>query len=63
MDFNAGPVLSGEMTLDACALSLLELVGEVASGVQSKPEALGHREYFLMYKHQDVPSLAAGCHA
>jgi len=63
MDFNAGTVLSGEMTLDESALNLLALVGEVASGVPSKPEALGHREYFLMYKHQDTPSLAAGCHA
>jgi len=63
MDFNAGTVLSGEMTLDESALSLLALVGRVASGVLSKPEALGHREYFLMYKHQDTPSLAAGCHA
>jgi altronate hydrolase len=63
MDFNAGKVLSGEMTLDQSALNLLALVGEVASGVPSKPEALGHREYFLMYKHQETPSLAAGCHA
>jgi altronate hydrolase len=63
MDFNAGTVLSGEMTLDECALHLFALVGEVASGARSKPEALGHREYFLMYKHQNVPSLAAGCHA
>lgn len=63
MDFNAGTVLSGEMTVDECARSLFNLVGEVASGARSKPEALGHREYFLMYKHQDTPALAAGCHA
>jgi altronate hydrolase len=35
----------------------------VASGEPSKPERLGHREFFLMYKHQDVPSLEAGCRA
>jgi altronate hydrolase len=31
--------------------------------MQTKPEALGHREFFLMYKHQDTPQLEAGCHA
>jgi altronate hydrolase len=63
MDFNAGTVLSGERTLDEAALDLMKMVGEVAAGRPSKPEALGHREYFVMYKHQDTPGLAAGCHA
>ena len=61
MDFNAGRVLSGELTLDEAANELMELIAEVASGQMSKPERLGHREFFLMYKHQDVPSLEAGC--
>ena len=30
---------------------------------RAKPEALGHREYFVMYKHQDTPALADGCRA
>jgi len=63
MDFNAGTVLSGERTLDEAAMDLMKMVGEVATGRPSKPEALGHREYFVMYKHQDTPGLAAGCHA
>jgi altronate hydrolase len=63
MDFNAGTVLSGERTLDEAALDLMAMVGDVAAGTQSKPEALGHREYFVMYKHQDAPELAAGCRA
>jgi altronate hydrolase len=63
MDFNAGTILSGEKTLDEAALDLMNLVGDVASGVPSKPEALGHREYFVMYKHQDTPQLEAGCRA
>jgi altronate hydrolase len=63
MDFNAGPVLTGEQTLDQAAQSLLDLVLRVASGQATKPEKLGHREYFIMYKHQDTPSLAAGCRA
>ena len=63
MDFNAGRVLSGEVTMDEAADELMELIADVAAGRQSKPERLGHREFFLMYKHQDVPSLEAGCRA
>jgi altronate hydrolase len=63
MDFNAGRILSGEITLPAAAEELADLVRGVATGQPTKPEALGHREYFLMYKHQDTPSLEAGCHA
>jgi altronate dehydratase large subunit len=63
MDFNAGTMLSGEQTLDEAALDLMNLAGDVASGELSKPEALGHREYFVMYKHQDTPQLEAGCRA
>lgn len=63
MDFNAGRILTGETTLPAAAEELAALVRAVASGQQTKPEALGHREYFLMYKHQDTPSLESGCHA
>lgn len=61
MDFNAGRVLSGEVPMDQAGDELMNLIGDVASGQQSKPERLGHREFFLMYKHQDVPSLEAGC--
>jgi len=63
MDFDASRVLSGELTMDAAAAELMDLIADVASGQPSKPERLGHREFFLMYKHQDVPSLEAGCHA
>jgi altronate dehydratase large subunit len=63
MDFNAGTILSGESTLEAAAEDLGRLVAAVAAGQPSKPEQLGHREYFVMYKHQDTPGLSAGCHA
>jgi altronate dehydratase large subunit len=63
MDFDAGRVLSGDVTLDQAGNELLALVQQVAAGALSKPEALGHREYFLMYKHQDTPSLETGCRA
>ena len=63
MDFNAGRVLGGNLTLQAAALELAHMVEGVARGTPTKPEALQHREYFLMYKHQSAPSLEAGCHA
>ena len=63
MDFDAGRVLSGRLSLEEASAELAELVADVASGQSSKPEALGHREYFIMYKHQETPSLEAGCHA
>ncbi|HET7559405.1 MAG TPA: D-galactarate dehydratase, partial [Limnochordia bacterium] len=60
---DAGRVLAGECRIDQAAEELGELVCRVAAGELSKPERLGHREYFVMYKHQDTPSLAAGCRA
>jgi len=61
MDFNAGRVLSGELTMEEAAAELMDLIAGVAAGQPSKPERLGHREFFLMYKHQNVPALEAGC--
>jgi altronate dehydratase large subunit len=63
MDFDAGGVLDGSQTIDGAAEHLAQLVHATACGRQSKPEAIGHREYFVMYKHQDTPSLETGCHA
>jgi altronate dehydratase large subunit len=61
MDFDAGRVLSGERTLHQAGTELRDLIIRVASGEPSKPESLGHREYFVMYKHQDTPPLEVGC--
>lgn len=63
MDFDAGMVLRGERTLDEAALDLLALATDIAAGQPSKPEVLGHREYFVMYKHQNTPALMDGCRA
>ncbi len=63
MDFDAARVLSGELSMDAAGDELLDLVMRVAGGESTKPERLGHREYFIMYKHQDTPTLEAGCRA
>jgi altronate hydrolase len=61
MDFDAGRVLAGSLTLDEAADELGALIAVTAAGQPSKPEALGHREYFVMYKHQDTPSIEQGC--
>lgn len=63
IDFNAGCVLDGSATLDQAAAALGSLVAQTAAGNSTKPEGLGHREYFIMYKHQDTPSLEQGCRA
>ena len=63
MDFDAGRVLSGEINLPQAGHELADLILRVAQGEPSKPERLGHREYFIMYKHQNTPSLSEGCRA
>lgn len=63
MDFDAGRVLSGELTLAQAGHKLAEMILRVAAGEPSKPELLGHREYFIMYKHQNTPSFSEGCRA
>ena len=63
MDFDASRVLTNEVSLKQAAEELAKLITAIAAGMPSKPEALKHREYFLMYKYQDTPSLEAGCHA
>lgn len=63
MDFDAGRVLTGEISLPQAGRELAALLLRVAQGEPSKPEALGHREYFIMYKHQTTPGLEAGCRA
>ncbi len=63
MDFDAGRVLSGDVTIQQAGHELAELILRVAQGEPSKPERLGHREYFIMYKHQNTPSLLEGCRA
>jgi altronate dehydratase large subunit len=63
MDFDASRVLSGELTLEQAGRELAGLVTRVASGKATKPERLGHREYFILYKHQNTPGLELGCRA
>jgi len=46
IDFDAGPIVTGEETIPACAEKLLELSIEVASGLRStKAEQLGQNDF------------------
>jgi altronate dehydratase large subunit len=63
MDFNAGRVLSGALSIQEAGDELAAMVAEVAGGAPTKAESLGHREFFIMYKHQETPALEEGCRA
>ena len=51
----AGAVVSEGRSLDDVAEDLYGKVMSVAAGEPSRSEALGHREFFLGYKHFDCP--------
>ena len=53
MDFNAGKTLSGICSLDESAHELAELVASVSAGALTKSEALGHKEFHIIYKYQE----------
>ncbi len=53
MDFNAGATLDGSASLAESADALAGMVADVASGMQSKSEALGHKEFHILYKFQN----------
>lgn len=63
MDFDAGRILTAEIGIPDAGRELVDMVCRVAAGERSRPETLGHREYFITYKHQDTPGLEAGCRA
>jgi altronate hydrolase len=50
MDVDAGRVLEGSAELSDVAAEIVALVQAVATGVETKSEALGHREFILTYK-------------
>lgn len=54
MDFDASPVLFGDCTLGKLAEGLAGLVLEIASEKKSRAECLGHAEYFIPYKYQEM---------
>jgi altronate dehydratase len=54
MDVNAGRIITGEATVAEIGREILDHVIAVAGGAPTKSEALGHREYCIPYKHQDM---------
>ncbi len=50
MDVNAGAILEGNATLESVGQAIVERVRDVASGVPTKSERLGHQEFVLTYK-------------
>lgn len=55
MDFDAGPCIAGEKTIDEMALALFADVLRYCGGDRTKAELLGHREYCIPYKYQKAP--------
>ncbi|MEO8627646.1 MAG: UxaA family hydrolase [Betaproteobacteria bacterium] len=50
MDVDAGRILEGRASLDEVGHEVYDLIIDVANGVQTKSEALGHQEFILTYK-------------
>jgi len=58
MDVNAGRIMTGEATVAEVGREIFETALNVAAGALTKAEALGHQEYCIPYKHQDLCALA-----
>ena len=58
MDVNAGRIITSESTLDEVGEEIFQMIADVAAGKETKAEALGHREYCIPYKSQDLCVLA-----
>ena len=53
MDFDASPILSGQMSQDEMEQEMLRKIIGFASGEKTKSEEMGHKEYFIPYKYQE----------
>lgn len=54
MDVNAGRIIAGEAGVAEVGREIFGRILEVAAGAPSKAEALGHREYTIPYKFQEL---------
>ncbi len=50
MDVNAGKIISDGSTIDSIGAEIYELVMDVAAGMPTKSETMGHHEFILTYK-------------
>ena len=63
MDFCAGDAISGVKSLDELSLELADLVQAVCEGKETNAERLGHKEYYIPYKYQNVDDVPLPCRA
>ena len=55
LDFCAGPIIDGTLTMEEMSKKLAELIIAVSSGKQlTCAEKLGHKEYYIPYKYQNI---------
>lgn len=54
IDVDAGRIITGEVTVSEIGKEIFAAVLETAAGKETKSERLGHREYCIPYKHQDL---------
>jgi altronate hydrolase len=54
MDFDASPVLSGDISLDELTSRLTQDIVQVCGGAKTRSEILGHKEYYIPYKYQKL---------
>ncbi|MBB5708618.1 UxaA family hydrolase [Sphingopyxis panaciterrulae] len=54
MDIDAGRILQHKASLDEVGLEIFDRVVDVAGGLPSVSEALGHQEFILTYKYFDA---------
>jgi altronate hydrolase len=50
MDINAGAIVTNGLTFEDVRTHILQCIEQTASGIPTQSEALGHREYVLVYK-------------
>ncbi|MCX6624926.1 MAG: UxaA family hydrolase, partial [Acidobacteria bacterium] len=58
MDINAGRIMTGEATVEAVGQEIYEKLLAVAGGEETQAERLGHREYCVPYKYQELCGVA-----
>ena len=54
MDVDAGKVLEGICSMDDAVIDLVNFIAHIANGTETKSEKLGHKEYFIPYKYQEI---------
>lgn len=58
MDVNAGRIVNGEASVAQVGEQIFDRILAVAAGEPTAAEILGHREYCVPYKHQDLCAYA-----